>query len=91
MQLYITYFHCISVKDLMQLVVRWKMLVNKTREITPYIRFDQTLFGHWALLFLVTVERKRSAQCPKSAWSNPLYIKLQFLPTTIVHLKHTLV
>ena len=34
---------------------------------------------------------KKSAQCPKNVWSSPLYIKLQFLPTTIVHLKHTLV
>jgi hypothetical protein len=38
-----------------------------------------------------TVETKKTAQCPKNVWSNPLYIKLQFLPTTTVHFKHTLV
>ena len=38
----------------------------------------------------VTVEEK-SAQCPKNVWSSSLYIKLQFLPTTTVHLKHTFV
>ena len=36
----ITYFYCISVEDLMQLVVRWKVLVNKVKKITPYISAD---------------------------------------------------
>jgi hypothetical protein len=36
----ITYFYCISVEDLMQLVVQWKVLVNKVKKITPYISAD---------------------------------------------------
>jgi hypothetical protein len=36
----ITYFYCISVEDLMQLVVRWKVLVKKVKKITPYISAD---------------------------------------------------
>ena len=38
----------------------------------------------------VTVEREECPS-PKNVWSSSLCIKLQFLPTTTVHLKHTLV
>ena len=40
-----------------------------------------------------TCNCRKKEECPmsKNVWSSPLYIKLQFLPTTIVHLKHTLV
>ena len=36
----ITYFYCISVEGLMQVVVQWKVLVNNVKKITPYISAD---------------------------------------------------
>jgi hypothetical protein len=38
-----------------------------------------------------TCNCRKKEECPmsKNVWSSPLYIKLQFLPTTIVHPKHT--
>ena len=41
----ITYFYCISVEDLMQLVVRWKVLVNKVKKLRPILLLTFMLNG----------------------------------------------